>query len=177
MGKRTPHPDTKESRPKNLLSSTISRRLREVREERGLTLRVVAANAGLEAQRMSLYESGEHEPPLKTLLRLAGVLGVPVDALLREEPPDLRLLQRFQRIEALEEQDRDAAVALLDVLLGYQRYLQERRQERRAAPPEPPEPPEDTGLLERLRQIEQLGPTEREAALPLLDLLLGLLRR
>jgi transcriptional regulator with XRE-family HTH domain len=155
------------------LSSIISRRLREVREERGLTQRVVAANAGLEAQRMSLYESGRHEPPLKTLLRLARVLEVPVDALVRGEPPDFRLLQRFRRIEALEEQDRDAAVALLDVLLGYQRYLRERR----SAPPETPETPEDTGLRERLRQIEQLGPIERATALPLLDLLLGLLRR
>jgi transcriptional regulator with XRE-family HTH domain len=170
-----PHSDTEKSRPKVLLSSIISRRLAEVREERGLTLRVVAANAGLEAQRLSLYESGEQEPPLKTLLRIARVLEVPVDALVRGEPPDFRLLQRFRQIEALEEQDRDAAIALLDVLLGYQRYLQERR----AAPPETaqaPQPPENTGLRKRFRQIEQLGPTEREAALPLLDLLLGLLR-
>jgi transcriptional regulator with XRE-family HTH domain len=162
------------------LARIIGLRLRELRTERGLTQRAVAARAGIDSTRMSKYETGEHEPPLKTLLKLSQVLAVPLDSLVREPSAgpagleDPRLIERFRQVEALDLGDREAAVDLLDILLGFQSYIKARQG---ASPPTPaPKPKRDPRLLNRFRRIEHLTGSEREAAITVLDLLLGLFR-
>lgn len=161
------------------LARTIGRRLRELRTERGLTQRAVAARAGIDSTRMSKYETGEHEPPLKTLLKLAQVLDAPLDSLVREPLAgpagleDPRLIERFRQVEALEQRDREAAADLLDILLGFQSYIKARQ----GASPEPAtKPKRDPRLLNRFRRMEHLTGSEREAAITVIDLLLGLFR-
>ena len=53
----------------------IGRRIRTVRRERGLTLRQVAASAGLSATHISEIERGHTTPTVGALLRIAQALG------------------------------------------------------------------------------------------------------
>lgn len=148
-----------------------------------MTQRAVAAKAGIDSTRMSKYETGEHEPPLKTLLKLSQVLDVPLDFLVREPSAgpagleDPRLIERFQQVEALDLRDREAAVDLLDILLGFQSYIKARQGAPSPASAAPAQKPKrDPRLLNRFRRMEHLTGSEREAAITVIDLLLGLFR-
>jgi transcriptional regulator with XRE-family HTH domain len=171
MDKQIPH-------PKVPLPQVIGRRIRQMRSDRNWSQRVLAARIGIVAPRLSKYENGQNEPPLRTLLRFARVFEVPLDLLVREPSEahglmDDRVLDRLRQVDELDEHDRGAVIALLDVLLGFQHYLQKRRgQDLPAAKPGRP----DRRLADRLRQLEQLGDEEKEAALTVLDLVLGVMR-
>ncbi len=59
--------------------------LKYLREQRGFTQAEFAEKAGVSAVSVCRYESGEREPDLATLRRLADVLAVSVDELLGEQ--------------------------------------------------------------------------------------------
>ena len=67
--------------------SGLGPKVRRVRRERGMTLEGLAAAAGISAAHLSRLESGERQPSLDGLLRLAFGLGVPFDELF-EEPEE-----------------------------------------------------------------------------------------
>lgn len=54
------------------------RRIRQLRQARGLSLRQFAASVGLSAAMISQVERGINDPSLDTVRRIAGYLGVPV---------------------------------------------------------------------------------------------------
>lgn len=54
----------------------VGRRIRELREERGLSLRALAEASGLSVNAVSLIERGQSSPTVSTLHRLAAALGV-----------------------------------------------------------------------------------------------------
>ena len=60
---------------------SVGPRLRGVREQRGLTLTVAAAHAGLSKSTLSRLETGQRRPSLELLLPLAQVYRVPIDDL------------------------------------------------------------------------------------------------
>lgn len=64
-------------------------RLRRLRLERGLSQEQLAAQAGIVQSAISAFESGEKEPRISTLQRLASCLGVSTAMLLEplEEHP------------------------------------------------------------------------------------------
>jgi transcriptional regulator with XRE-family HTH domain len=59
----------------------VGPRLRRVREQRGLTLTVAAAHAGISKSTLSRLENGQRRPSLELLLPLAQVYRVPLDDL------------------------------------------------------------------------------------------------
>ena len=65
----------------------LGAKIRRARRERGMTLEGLAAAAGTSAAHISRLESGERQPSLDGLLRLAFGLGVPFDKLF-EEPEE-----------------------------------------------------------------------------------------
>ncbi|HWB65254.1 MAG TPA: helix-turn-helix domain-containing protein [Mycobacteriales bacterium] len=69
---------------------TLGRRLRHLRRSRGLTLAQLAAAVGSASSALSMIENGRREPRLSLLQQLADALDVPVDELLRPEPPSRR---------------------------------------------------------------------------------------
>ena len=54
----------------------VGRRIRELREQRGLSLRLLAERSGLSLNAISLIERGQSSPTVSTLHRLAAALGV-----------------------------------------------------------------------------------------------------
>jgi transcriptional regulator with XRE-family HTH domain len=60
---------------------SVGRRLRTVREQRGVTLTDVAARTGISKSTLSRLENGQRRPSLELLLPLAQVYRVPLDDL------------------------------------------------------------------------------------------------
>lgn len=67
----------------------IGERLKELRTARGLSLRELAAQAGVSATLLSQIERAVTDPSLETLRRLAGVFGESVSSLFSDprRPP------------------------------------------------------------------------------------------
>jgi transcriptional regulator with XRE-family HTH domain len=65
-----------------------SQALHRIRTQRGLSQAALAKEVGVGQSAISQFESGDVQPSLKTLQRLATVLQVPVTELLTEEPRD-----------------------------------------------------------------------------------------
>ena len=81
---------------------TIGQRIRSRRLARGWSLATLAGRLGRATSQLSMIENGRREPKVVELQRIAGVLEVPVEDLLRPEPPSRRAaleiaLERAQR--------------------------------------------------------------------------------
>ncbi len=57
------------------LSSRVGRKVRSIRESRGMSLRELARRTGMAPANASKLETGKHEPKLETLERVASALG------------------------------------------------------------------------------------------------------
>ncbi|NUR85463.1 MAG: helix-turn-helix domain-containing protein, partial [Nonomuraea sp.] len=87
----------------------FGQRLRHLRKQRGLTLSDLGGRVHRAPSQLSLLENGKREPKLSLLKSLATALGVPVEELLRRQPPN----RRAQLEIALEEAQRDPIYAAL----------------------------------------------------------------
>ncbi len=58
-------------------------KLKELRKEKGISLKELGSIVGVAESTMSLYENGKRQPDYETLLRLAEYFDVTVDYLLR----------------------------------------------------------------------------------------------
>lgn len=66
-------------------------KLKELRKEKGISLKELGAEMGVAESTMSLYENGKRQPDYETLLKLAEYFGVTVDYLLRGNNDEERL--------------------------------------------------------------------------------------
>lgn len=69
---------------------SIERRLRNIREERGVSQEALAERLKVSRQTVSKWETGQVRPSADNLARLSQALGVPVDALVKDgwTPPE-----------------------------------------------------------------------------------------
>jgi XRE family transcriptional regulator, fatty acid utilization regulator len=88
---------------------TFGRRLRHLRRARGFTLADLGAKVDRAPSALSMLENGRREPRLSLLTALADALGVPVEELLRRDPPNRRAKLEI----AIEEAQRDPAYRAL----------------------------------------------------------------
>jgi transcriptional regulator with XRE-family HTH domain len=72
---------------KEAVSVDVGGRLRELRQERGMSMRALARASGLSANALSMIERGRTSPSVSTLYKLADAMGVPITAFFRQEPP------------------------------------------------------------------------------------------
>jgi XRE family transcriptional regulator, fatty acid utilization regulator len=87
----------------------FGQRLRHLRRARKLTLSDLGERVGRAPSQLSLLENGRREPKLSLLQALAAALDVPVEELLRKQPPS----RRAQLEIAVEEAQRDPLYASL----------------------------------------------------------------
>jgi transcriptional regulator with XRE-family HTH domain len=80
-------------------SMDVGGRLRELREERGMSLRALARASGLSTNALSMIERARTSPSVSTLYKIAEALNVPITAFFRLEPPkhDVVFLKAAQR--------------------------------------------------------------------------------
>lgn len=60
-------------------------KIRELRKEKGLTMKALGAIFSLSESTISLYENGKHYPDIETMQKFADFFGVTVDYLLGRE--------------------------------------------------------------------------------------------
>jgi transcriptional regulator with XRE-family HTH domain len=65
----------------------VGSRLREIRAERGLSIRALAEQSGLNVNTLSLIENGKTSPSVSTLLQAAAALNVPITAFFESPTP------------------------------------------------------------------------------------------
>jgi transcriptional regulator with XRE-family HTH domain len=65
----------------------VASRLRQLREERGQSLRALARRSGLSTNALSMIERGRTSPSVSTLYKLSEGLEVPITAFFRTLPP------------------------------------------------------------------------------------------
>ncbi|MFN7035469.1 MAG: helix-turn-helix domain-containing protein, partial [Bellilinea sp.] len=70
---------------KEAISVDVGQRLKALREERGISMRMLARNSGLSANALSMIERGLTSPSVSTLFKIATALGVPITDFFREE--------------------------------------------------------------------------------------------
>jgi transcriptional regulator with XRE-family HTH domain len=76
----------------------VAQRIRELREEKGLSVRGLAASAGISPSMLSQIETEKADPSLSTLRKLALALDVPLFYLALEEvSPPARLVKEADR--------------------------------------------------------------------------------
>ena len=68
--------------------------IRELRKQRGMSLRALASGCGLSINAISKIERGENSPTVSSLHRLATTLEVPISALFREKAAEQTILIR-----------------------------------------------------------------------------------
>jgi transcriptional regulator with XRE-family HTH domain len=69
------------------VSIDVGDRLKELRQERGRSMRALARLSGLSTNALSMIERGRTSPSVSTLYKLADALEVPITAFFRTEPP------------------------------------------------------------------------------------------
>lgn len=87
-----------------LQSSVVGRRLRQRREELGLSLEKVGVAIGIDESsaraRISRYELGVHEPPVPTARLLAQALEIPLAFLYCEDDMVATLLMKLHGLDS-----------------------------------------------------------------------------
>jgi len=117
---------------KTRLPNGLAERLRELRKQKGLSQTELGERVGVHYTHIGRYERGVSRPAADTLKRLADALGVSGDYLLegaveeaaRARFEDRELLQQFQEIEKLPEEDKAVVKRFLDAFLT-KKQLQE----------------------------------------------------
>src|SRR5664279_1817096 len=70
----------------------VGRRLRELRNRKGLSLRALADRSGLNVNTLSLAENGKSSPSVSTLQQLALALEVPIATFFESERVEKRIV-------------------------------------------------------------------------------------
>lgn len=100
-------------------------KLKEIREKEGYSQRELALKTGLAPQNMSRYESGQVEPNIETLIKLADFLHVTLDELVGRPTNllnKLLLTEREQtlidKILAMNEKQQELTELYIDTMLN-----------------------------------------------------------
>ena len=99
----------------------LARRIRTLRERRGLTQEDFAARCGISVSFASLLERGERSPSYETLLQVAAALQLPLWELLRlEDTQDagVHRLEAFVRGRGLARVDVDRLLSVAEVMFN-----------------------------------------------------------
>ncbi|WIG92648.1 helix-turn-helix domain-containing protein [Myxococcus sp. SDU36] len=99
----------------------LARRIRALRERRGLTQEDLAARCGISVSFASLLERGERSPSYETLLQVAAALQLPLWELLRlEDTKDagVHRLEAFVQGRGLSRVDVDRLLSVAEVMFN-----------------------------------------------------------
>jgi transcriptional regulator with XRE-family HTH domain len=103
---------------------TLPEKIKHLRKERGWSQTELADHIGIHTGHVSRLETGRYQPSVELLRKLAQVLEVTTDYLLSETDAltpvtveDKDLTERVRLIEALDEEERNAVLRIIDGLL------------------------------------------------------------
>jgi transcriptional regulator with XRE-family HTH domain len=116
----------------------FAQRLAAFRKERTLTQQALADRVGVHITQINRYESGDSQPTLDVIRRIAIALTVSADELIfgkDERGPDEDLRLQFEAISQFDDEDKELARGLLEgLILKHQAKQSVMRQAARSAP-------------------------------------------
>jgi transcriptional regulator with XRE-family HTH domain len=78
----------------NAISVDVGSKLKEMREEQGLSIRELARRSGISANALSMIERGRTSPSVSTLYKVASALNVPITTLFQSTPEREKIVFR-----------------------------------------------------------------------------------
>ncbi len=108
----------------------LARRIRGLRERRGLTQEDFAARCGISVSFASLLERGERSPSYETLVQVAAALRLPLSELFRREEEDeagADLLVDFVRARQLTREDVERLLTVAELMFSEREHRREQR--------------------------------------------------
>lgn len=103
-----------------MTNALLGKRLRQQRQQRGLTMEQLAEMVGLSKNYISLIERGQKMPSTTTLVKIVNTLHISADVLLCDEVVSVNSAvdeELDRRMKALEPHQRKAVLAILDSVL------------------------------------------------------------
>jgi len=103
-----------------ILLMSFSKRLAAVRKERGLTQQQMSEVIGIHLSQVKRYESGDTQPSLEVLRKIALALNISADMLLFDEDergPSDDLRMQFEALNQFSPNEKMVAKELLDSLI------------------------------------------------------------
>jgi len=101
----------------------FGKRLKQLRKQKGWTQKELGNMIGVTYPQLNKYEGGTNAPPLDKLMGLASALETTTDFLIMgnisEDMPihNLRLIKRFQELEAFDMPDQEVVIQLIDAMI------------------------------------------------------------
>lgn len=113
------------------IKDDFPRRLKQLRTERKLSQSALAEIVGLHYTHIGRYEKGQSRPSTDALKKLADALGVTTDYLIEGETTEIaknrledrELLQQFQEVEKLPDEEKKTVKSFLDAFLMKQKMV------------------------------------------------------
>ena len=103
-----------------ILLMSFSKRLAAVRKERGLTQQQMSEVIGIHLSQVKRYESGDTQPSLEVLRKIALTLNISADVLLfdaDERGPSDDFRMQFEALSQFSPNEKEVAKELLDSLI------------------------------------------------------------
>jgi len=103
-----------------LLIMSFSRRLAAIRKDKKMTQQQMADLIGIHVSQIKRYESGDTQPSLEVLRKIALALNISADLLLfdkEEREPSGDLKMQFEALEQFNDDEKRIAKELLDSLI------------------------------------------------------------
>ncbi|HXE10636.1 MAG TPA: helix-turn-helix transcriptional regulator [Bryobacteraceae bacterium] len=95
-------------------------RLVELRKQRGLTQQALAEQVGMHISQIRRYESGQSQPTLDAIRKLAVALSVSADMLLfedQERGPDEELKLQFEAVTRLDPEEKKVIRSVIESII------------------------------------------------------------
>jgi len=102
------------------LTMSFPKRFAALRKERKLTQQVLADKIGVHVVQLRRYESGDSQPTLDTIRRMAIALGISADMLVfdkDERGPDDELRLQFEAVSQFDPEEKKVIKALLEGMI------------------------------------------------------------
>ena len=102
------------------LSPRFRTRLVQIRKAKSLTQQALADSMGIHVNQIKRYESGQSDPSLDALVRLARALHVSLDNLVfdeNERGPSDELALQFEAVSRMSDEERHVVKTLLDGMI------------------------------------------------------------
>ena len=99
---------------------TIAERIRLYRQQKGFSQAELAEKSQVNNKSLSRYELGSSIPPADALKNIADALGISSDALLNDDIVSIKdkdLLQKFEVIQEMNEEDKAIVTRFLDLTI------------------------------------------------------------
>ena len=87
-----PEPSSSKQKSQTPAEVLVGRKLRDLRNKQGLSLRALADRSGLNVNTLSLVENGKSSPSVSTLQQLALALEMPIASFFESEPVEKRVV-------------------------------------------------------------------------------------